>query len=79
MKHTYNLLRDVLNIHPKHMTIDQESKLLTVNLTNSSKVVYDGKHLRWIYYTPVREHKFVGTLPAFFKWVEAKLDGKPLL
>ena len=84
MKHTYNRLRDKLNIHPKHMTLNLTDKELRINLTNSSHVVYNASHLRWFYVTnsgtkSEKQHKYVGTHNAFFEWVKAKLNGRPLL
>ena len=80
MRHTYKRLRDELNIHPKHMTMDLDKQELTVNLTNSTYVTYNTKHLRWYHVTSkTKAHKYIGTLDAFFNWVKAKLDGRPLL
>ena len=84
MRYTYRRLRDELNIHPKHMTYGDLNKELSINLTNSSKVIYNAKHLKWYLITNIgskkeTKHKFIGTLDAFFAWVKNKLDGKPLL
>ena len=84
MRHTYRRLRDELNIHPKHMILDSDNQELHINLTKSSKVIYNAKHLKWVLHTNIGSkkettHKHVGTLDAFFNWVKDKLDGKPLL
>ena len=84
MKYTYRRLRDELNIHPKHMILDSLNQELQINLTKSSVVIYNAKHLKWVLHTNVGSkkettHKFIGTLDAFFEWVKKKLDGRPLL